>query len=98
MSEEGVAEQVKERQRKRRMPRGRVTVFPNWCKGCNLCVEFCPGHVLDQGEDGRVIVAHPENCIACHSCELRCPDFAIFVQEISYEEREAETASLEEAE
>jgi 2-oxoglutarate ferredoxin oxidoreductase subunit delta len=54
--------------------------------------------VLDQGEDGRVIVAHPENCIACHSCELRCPDFAIFVQEISYEEREAETASLEEAE
>jgi 2-oxoglutarate ferredoxin oxidoreductase subunit delta len=56
-----------------------VTVFPNWCKGCHLCVEFCPETVLEAGVDGRVYVAHPERCIACRWCELHCPDFAIFV-------------------
>lgn len=65
-----------------RMPRGRVTVFPNWCKGCGLCVEFCPTQVLEQGADGRVIVAHPERCTACRWCELHCPDFAIFVPKL----------------
>jgi 2-oxoglutarate ferredoxin oxidoreductase subunit delta len=72
---------------KRRPPRGRVTVFPNWCKGCGLCVEFCPTGVLEQGPDGRVTVTHPERCTACRWCELHCPDFAIFVADIEPEER-----------
>ena len=71
-----------ERTPRKRLPRGQVTVFPNWCKGCNLCVEFCPMDVLEQGDDGRVIVARPERCTACRWCELHCPDFAIFVSEI----------------
>ena len=71
---------------KRRLPRGHVTVFPNWCKGCGLCVEFCPAGVLEQGADGRVIVAHPEKCTACRWCELHCPDFAIFVADVEPEE------------
>ena len=74
------------KRKKRKLPRGRVTVFPNWCKGCGLCVEFCPTHVLEQGNDGRVIVAHPEKCTACRWCELHCPDFAIFVADIEPEE------------
>jgi len=72
-------EQAKPR---RQRPRGRVTVFPNWCKGCGLCVEFCPAGVLEQGPNGWVIVAHPEKCTACRWCELHCPDFAIFVADI----------------
>jgi len=75
-------------QSKRQMPRGRVTIFPNWCKGCGLCVEFCPGGVLEQGHDGRVIVAQPEKCRGCHWCELHCPDFAIFVTEVDSKEEE----------
>ena len=71
---------------KRRLPRGRVPVFPNWCKGCGLCVEFCPAGVLEQGPGGRVIVAHSEKCTACRWCELHCPDFAIFVTDIEPEE------------
>jgi 2-oxoglutarate ferredoxin oxidoreductase subunit delta len=89
-------EQTKDSRRRRRLPRGRVTVFPNWCKGCNLCVEFCPAHVLEQGEDGRVIVAHPDQCTACRWCELHCPDFAIFVQGLSSEGDRAETKPEEE--
>jgi len=68
------------------LPNGRVTVFPNWCKGCGLCVEFCPARVLEQGPDGRVIVAHPAKCTACRWCELHCPDFAIFVTDIRPDE------------
>ncbi|MCS7178723.1 MAG: 4Fe-4S binding protein [Anaerolineae bacterium] len=71
--------------RPKRRRRGEVTVFPNWCKGCGLCVAFCPMQVLEQKEDGRVIVAHAERCTACRWCELRCPDFAIFVHEVEEE-------------
>ena len=76
-----------EQPRSRQRPaRGCVTIFPNWCKGCNLCIEFCPAHVLEQGPDGRVIVARPDSCTACGWCELHCPDFAIFVQPLETEE------------
>lgn len=71
--------------RRKRRRRGQVTVFPNWCKGCGLCVALCPMKVLEQNEDGRVIVAHPEKCTACRWCELHCPDFAIFVTEVEEE-------------
>lgn len=87
MSEDKDVKTQKKNQRKRRMPRGRVTVFPNWCKGCDLCIEFCPTGVLERGSDGHVIVAHPEKCTACRWCELHCPDFAIFVTDIEQAER-----------
>jgi len=89
MAEATAAKTAKEKEKarlKRRLPRGRVTVFPNWCKGCGLCVEFCPADVLEQGPDGRVTVAHPEKCTACRWCELHCPDFAIFVADVEPEE------------
>ena len=31
------------------------------CKGCGICVNFCPKKV-------------------CGQCEMRCPDYAIFVE------------------
>lgn len=94
MTEEKEANEVEEQPRRSRLPRGRVTVFPNWCKGCDLCVDFCPVDVLEQGEDGRVIVAHPERCTGCQWCELHCPDFAIFVSDV--DENQEETAPEEE--
>ncbi|MBN1179436.1 MAG: 4Fe-4S binding protein [Anaerolineae bacterium] len=75
---------AKHRTQKRRT---KPIIFPNWCKGCALCVEFCPKHVLEQTESGSVIVAHPDQCIGCRWCELHCPDFAIFVTEIESEEK-----------
>lgn len=67
-------------------PRGRIIVFPNWCKGCDLCIEFCPQGVLEHQPGINVAVAHPEKCTACRWCELHCPDFAIFVQDIDPED------------
>jgi 2-oxoglutarate ferredoxin oxidoreductase subunit delta len=43
-------------------------------------VEFCPTGTLDLDDRFKVTVVHPEKCIACRMCELRCPDMAIFVQ------------------
>ena len=65
----------------RRGPRGRGTIFGMWCKGCPLCVEFCPTGVLALGEE-RPVVVHPEKCTACHWCDTHCPDLAISVERL----------------
>ncbi|ACB85064.1 4Fe-4S dicluster domain-containing protein [Natranaerobius thermophilus] len=57
-----------------------VKVAPKWCKGCGICIEFCPKKVLDYDDKGKVKVTKPEECIKCGLCELRCPDFAIVVK------------------
>lgn len=56
-----------------------IKVTVEWCKGCEICVAFCPKNVLEM-EGGKVTVARPEDCNKCMLCELRCPDFAISVE------------------
>jgi len=48
-----------------------------WCKGCRICIAFCPGKVLELDEHEKAVVKHPEKCRDCGLCELRCPDMAI---------------------
>jgi 2-oxoglutarate ferredoxin oxidoreductase subunit delta len=50
-----------------------------WCKGCGICVAFCPKTVLDLDDEDKALAARKEDCIACKLCELRCPDLAIEV-------------------
>ncbi|KGP76860.1 ferredoxin [Desulfosporosinus sp. Tol-M] len=57
-----------------------VLVSENWCKRCGICIAFCPNKVLENDESGRVVVAKPEQCIACKICERLCPDFAINIE------------------
>lgn len=59
-------------------------IHRNLCKGCSLCVHYCPKHVLELDKEGIVIAARPDDCIGCHMCELRCPDFAIQVEACEY--------------
>ena len=73
------------RPEKRRLPRGEVHVFDNWCKGFGLCIEFCPGGVLVLGLDNRPKPIYPEKCTGCRWCELHCPDFAIFITDVDPE-------------
>ena len=56
-----------------------VKTNPRWCKGCGICVEFCPGKVLELVKD-RIRILHPENCTGCGMCEMRCPDYAIWIE------------------
>ena len=55
-----------------------VTINQAWCKGCGICVAFCPKTALSL--DAREKAAHdPERCIECGMCELYCPDLAVIV-------------------
>lgn len=57
------------------------------CKGCALCIFYCPKGVLKladkMNQKGYNIaeVVHPEACIGCKMCEVGCPDLAIYVEE-----------------
>lgn len=55
-----------------------LIVDKEWCKGCNICVAFCPKNVLEL-VDGKVNIKNLEACIQCGQCELRCPDYAIYL-------------------
>lgn len=47
--------------------------------------ELCPVQVFDEVE-GKVIVARPRECIACHACESPCEQDQITVREATEEE------------
>ncbi len=57
------------------------------CKGCGLCVEYCPRGVLKladkMNQKGYNVaeVIDPANCTGCLLCEVGCPDFAIYIEE-----------------
>jgi len=53
-------------------------VKKEWCKGCAICVEFCPEGVLAM-DGNKVKVVNLKACSGCTLCELMCPDFAVTV-------------------
>ena len=57
--------------------KSRIEINREWCKGCGICVVFCPKEVLGLDKEEKAVVLHPENCDLCGMCELRCPDIAI---------------------
>lgn len=63
----------------RRKTWGEVRVFGHWCKGCGLCIAFCPSDVFEAGDDGHPRVRFPERCTGCEWCQDHCPDMAIDV-------------------
>lgn len=63
----------------------KVSIDPQRCKGCALCVEFCPqGHLrLSEELDARGLhlaeVGPESDCTGCKLCVLMCPDVAISI-------------------
>lgn len=56
-----------------------LVINRDWCKGCKICITFCPKQVLELDQLDKAIAVRPEDCICCGLCELRCPDLAIEV-------------------
>lgn len=54
-----------------------MTIDRELCKGCGICVAFCPKGVLVMDDDEKAVIRYPKRCKECGMCELRCPDMAI---------------------
>ena len=56
-----------------------IDINREWCKGCGICVTFCPTQVLELDQNNKAVAVRMDDCTACMLCELRCPDLAIDV-------------------
>ncbi len=71
-----------------KVPRGRVSIIEDRCKGCSFCVEYCPRDVLVISKHFNrkgyhpPYVEKPEDCVNCKFCEVICPEFAIYVEDM----------------
>jgi 2-oxoglutarate ferredoxin oxidoreductase subunit delta len=68
------------------MAKGEIIIFDDICKGCALCVEFCPKGCIQISREkftksGALLpeFVNQDECSACGTCGNMCPDFAIEV-------------------
>ena len=72
------------------IPQGQVFLIPERCKGCGICIQFCPLQILHESSSTNNKGYHlpdikSENegkCVSCQFCSLVCPEFAIYTMEI----------------
>ena len=66
----------------------RVTFREDRCKGCELCVTFCPKNIIKLASHMNNMGFHPatvdiedmEKCTGCAICARMCPDVVIEVE------------------
>ena len=65
----------------------KVTFNTDLCKGCGLCVEACPKHILAIARDkinkkgySQAEMTDERQCIGCAFCATMCPDCIITVE------------------
>lgn len=70
---------------------GKVTFDYEKCKGCLLCVSFCPVNILSLDKNtinksgyNVIQVSDMSKCIGCSQCALMCPDSVITVEVLDH--------------
>ena len=62
-----------------------IEVDSRFCKGCELCIQFCPKRIIKLGDelndigDRYLVQTDPESCTGCKLCAIMCPESAITV-------------------
>jgi 2-oxoglutarate ferredoxin oxidoreductase subunit delta len=62
----------------------KIIIIKDRCKGCKLCVSYCPTETLEMSNEMNVKgyyiphVVSINRCKGCDLCSKYCPDFAIF--------------------
>jgi 2-oxoglutarate ferredoxin oxidoreductase subunit delta len=75
------------RARQQKEPDAMIVVDARFCKGCGVCIQFCPQHALKLTEEVNSrgfftpYLVDVSECTECRQCEYLCPDFAIFLDE-----------------
>jgi 2-oxoglutarate ferredoxin oxidoreductase subunit delta len=65
--------------------KGKIVIDRELCKGCELCIAFCPQKLIVLSERlnaaGYLPAAFKESdeCTGCSSCAIVCPEVAIEV-------------------
>ena len=82
--EKGRNQVDKIKQERINMPK--LHVEERYCKGCGICIEFCPVKILKKSQKMNSRGYFPPEssemgkCKKCGMCSLLCPDFAIVVE------------------
>ena len=66
-----------------------IRIITEFCKGCELCTNYCPEKILQLSTDFNsksyhypfVIKEMNEKCTQCRMCERICPEMAIFLKD-----------------
>lgn len=63
----------------------KITIEPEYCKACGLCITACKKGVIDYGKGLNAMGYHgvtadeTKGCIGCRLCAIICPEAAIEV-------------------
>jgi 2-oxoglutarate ferredoxin oxidoreductase subunit delta len=65
--------------------KGKIVIDQELCKGCELCISFCPKKLITLSDKLNAagylpsIFTDSEECTGCASCAVICPEVAIEV-------------------
>ncbi len=65
--------------------KGAIVVDKERCKGCEVCIDACPSHVISMAHEvnGKgyhfAYMEKPDECTGCVNCAIVCPDGVITV-------------------
>lgn len=68
------------------MPKGKIDIIEDFCKGCHLCVKFCPNECIIISKDRFTpngyqlpVFVNEDECVGCGTCGWMCPECTIDV-------------------
>lgn len=65
--------------------RGRIEIDQEFCKGCEICMSFCPNKLISSADRVNAAGYQPASfedngeCTGCGICATVCPEVAIEV-------------------
>jgi len=65
--------------------KGYIKIDEDLCKGCQICISFCPKNAIQQSDKPNasgylpVFFADNSECTGCAACAIVCPEAVIEV-------------------